>query len=63
MQSLYSYDTLKVLFNISTRYLLFTGSFYLFFYVSKKRKYWYSLSLKLQSYLRSCFIQHSNHLS
>jgi sterol desaturase/sphingolipid hydroxylase (fatty acid hydroxylase superfamily) len=42
MQSLYSYDTLKVLFNISTRYLLFTGAFYLFFYVLKNKKYWYS---------------------
>jgi lathosterol oxidase len=42
MQSLYSYDTLKVLFNISIRYLLFTGTFYLFFYVWKNKRYWYS---------------------
>ncbi|ASU36677.1 sterol desaturase family protein [Mucilaginibacter xinganensis] len=42
MQALYSYDTLNVLFNISIRYLLFTGLFYLFFYVWKNKKYWYS---------------------
>lgn len=40
MQTLYSVDTLKVLLNISSRYLLFTGSFYLFFYVWKNKKYW-----------------------
>ncbi len=42
MHSLYSIDTLKLLFNISIRYLLFTGSFYLFFYVWRNKRYWYS---------------------
>lgn len=35
-------ESLKVIFNISSRYLLFTGAFYLFFYVWKNKKYWYS---------------------
>jgi len=35
-------ESLKVIFNLVSRYLLFTGSFYLFFYVWKNRKYWYS---------------------
>ena len=35
-----TFNTVKILFNISFRYLLFTGVFYLFFYVWKKRKYW-----------------------
>lgn len=34
--------TLKVLFNMSSRYLLFAGSFYLVFYVWKNKKYWYA---------------------
>ncbi|HEY2581536.1 MAG TPA: sterol desaturase family protein, partial [Mucilaginibacter sp.] len=34
--------SLKVLFNMSSRYLLFAGSFYLFFYVWKNKKYWYA---------------------
>jgi lathosterol oxidase len=42
MQSLLSFDTLKLLLNISTRYLLFTGSFYLVFYVWKNKRYWAS---------------------
>jgi sterol desaturase/sphingolipid hydroxylase (fatty acid hydroxylase superfamily) len=42
MQTLYSIDTLKVLFNVSMRYLLFTGTFYLFFYVWRNKQYWYS---------------------
>ena len=42
MRSLYSIDTLKLLLNISVRYLLFTGSFYLFFYVWRNKQYWYS---------------------
>jgi lathosterol oxidase len=37
-----TFESLKVLFNLSYRYLLFTGSFYLFFYVWKNKKYWYS---------------------
>jgi lathosterol oxidase len=36
------FDSFRVLFNISSRYLLFTGSFYLFFYVWKHKKYWYA---------------------
>jgi lathosterol oxidase len=35
-----SLESLKVLFNLVSRYLLFTGSFYLFFYVWKNKKYW-----------------------
>lgn len=34
--------SLKVLFNMSSRYLMFAGSFYLFFYVWKNKKYWYA---------------------
>lgn len=37
-----SFDSLIVLFNISIRYLLFTGSFYLFFYVWRNKRYWYA---------------------
>ena len=32
----------KVLFNLSSRYFIFAGFFYLFFYVWKNRKYWYA---------------------
>ncbi|MGZ3751131.1 MAG: sterol desaturase family protein [Mucilaginibacter sp.] len=32
----------RVLFNLSSRYFLFAGLFYLFFYVWKNRKYWYA---------------------
>ncbi|MEO6633774.1 MAG: sterol desaturase family protein [Mucilaginibacter sp.] len=42
MQSLLSFDALKLLLNIAVRYLLFTGSFYLVFYVWKNRRYWAS---------------------
>jgi len=35
-------EPLKVVMGIISRYLLFTGSFYLFFYVWKKKKYWAS---------------------
>jgi len=35
-------EALKVLFNMSSRYLLFTGVFYLFFYVWKNKKYWHA---------------------
>ncbi|HEY8929171.1 MAG TPA: sterol desaturase family protein [Mucilaginibacter sp.] len=42
MPEFFSTDTLRVLFNISIRYLLFTGTFYLFFYVWKNKKYWYA---------------------
>jgi sterol desaturase/sphingolipid hydroxylase (fatty acid hydroxylase superfamily) len=34
--------TLKVLFGISSRYLVFASSFYLIFYVWKKKKFWYA---------------------
>jgi len=37
-----SFDSLIVLFNISIRYLLFTGSFYLFFYIWRNKRYWYA---------------------
>jgi lathosterol oxidase len=37
-----TFESLKVIFNLVSRYLLFTGTFYLFFYVWKNRKYWYS---------------------
>jgi lathosterol oxidase len=37
-----SFDSLAVLFNMCSRYLLLTGIFYLFFYVWKHKKYWYS---------------------
>lgn len=37
-----SFDSFVVLFNISIRYLLFTGSFYLFFYVWRNKRYWYA---------------------
>jgi Delta7-sterol 5-desaturase len=37
-----SFDSLIVLFNISIRYLLFTGSFYLFFYVWRNKHYWFA---------------------
>jgi len=42
MQSLLSFDALKLLLNIAVRYLLFTGSFYLVFYVWKNKRYWAS---------------------
>ncbi|MDO3640470.1 sterol desaturase family protein [Mucilaginibacter sp. L3T2-6] len=42
MENLLSYDTLKLLLNISSRYLVFTGSFYLLFYVWRKKRYWYA---------------------
>jgi lathosterol oxidase len=42
MQSLLSFDALKLLLNIAVRYLLFTGTFYLFFYVWKNKRYWAS---------------------
>lgn len=32
----------RVLFNVSSRYFLFAGLFYLFFYVWKNKKYWYA---------------------
>ena len=35
-------SSLQVLLNMSLRYLVFSCSFYLFFYVWKKKKYWYS---------------------
>src|SRR5579863_7440736 len=35
-------DSLKVIFDLSYRYLLFTSAFYLFFYVWKDKKYWHS---------------------
>jgi lathosterol oxidase len=35
-------DPLKVVFELTYRYLLFTGAFYLFFYVWKNKKYWHS---------------------
>src|ERR1700743_3505896 len=31
-----------ILFKLTFRYLLFTGAFYLFFYVWRKRRYWAS---------------------
>lgn len=37
-----TFDSLQVMFNLVSRYLLFTGLFYLFFYVWRKRRYWYS---------------------
>src|ERR1700678_1757110 len=37
-----SLDSLESIFNLVYRYLLFTGSFFLFFYVWKKRKYWFA---------------------
>jgi lathosterol oxidase len=37
-----SMGPVKVLINLSLRYLLFTGSFYMFFYVWKNKKYWYA---------------------
>lgn len=39
------FDTLSVSFTLSLEYLLFAGTIFLFFYVWKKRKYWY---LKIQ---------------
>lgn len=42
MQTLLSFDALKLLLNIAVRYLLFTGSFYLVFYVWKNKRYWAS---------------------
>jgi sterol desaturase/sphingolipid hydroxylase (fatty acid hydroxylase superfamily) len=36
----HSFDSLMVLLSISMRYLLFTGSFYLFFYVWRNKRYW-----------------------
>jgi len=33
-------ESLKILFNITARYLLFTGVAYLFFYVWRNKKYW-----------------------
>ncbi|HVW96059.1 MAG TPA: sterol desaturase family protein [Mucilaginibacter sp.] len=42
MQTLFSPDTLKLLMNISVRYLLFAGSFYVFFYVWRNKRYWYA---------------------
>jgi Delta7-sterol 5-desaturase len=35
-----SFDSLIVLFSISMRYLLFTGSFYVFFYIWRNKRYW-----------------------
>jgi Delta7-sterol 5-desaturase len=37
-----AFESVKVMFNLVYRYLLFTGAFYLFFYVWKNKKYWYS---------------------
>lgn len=37
-----SLESLKVVLNIVYRYLIFTGGFYLFFYVWKNKKYWAS---------------------
>jgi lathosterol oxidase len=37
-----SLASLKVMFNLSLRYLLFTGLFYLFFYVWKNKQYWHA---------------------
>jgi lathosterol oxidase len=37
-----SLDAVQVLFSMSLKYLLFTSTFYLFFYVWKKKRYWYS---------------------
>jgi len=37
-----SIESLKVMFNLVFRYLLFTGTFYLFFYVWRNKKYWYA---------------------
>jgi Delta7-sterol 5-desaturase len=35
-------DVLKIMFNLGTRYLIFTGSFYLLFYVLLRRKFWFA---------------------
>ena len=37
-----TFNSLKVIFDLSYRYLLFTSAFYLFFYVWKHKKYWHS---------------------
>ncbi len=37
---IFSFTSLLVLLNIAFRYLIFTGTFYLFFYVWKNKKYW-----------------------
>lgn len=37
---LHSADSYRVIFNLVSRYLMFTGCFYLFFYVWKNKKYW-----------------------
>jgi lathosterol oxidase len=37
-----AFESLRVMFNLVYRYLLFTGAFYLIFYVWKNKKYWYS---------------------
>jgi Delta7-sterol 5-desaturase len=43
MQAFYTMaNSLKVLANLSIKYLLFAGSLYLFFYVWKNKKYWHS---------------------
>lgn len=37
-----SWESVQVLINMSVRYLLFTGSFYLVFYLWKKKRFWYA---------------------
>ena len=37
-----AFESIRVMFNLVYRYLLFTGAFYLFFYVWKNKRYWYA---------------------